>query len=730
MKRLFTLFVLLTIGIVNTFAQWSNNAAINNAICTIAGEQAIPKIATCPNGDTYIGYFSNESGNYSVRLQRLDSQGNELWTNNGILISNNPSMTWLTDWDMTADVHNHCIMTWQDIRNGNNNTYAYRISPDGDFVWGANGIALSNNSAFNAAPKVISTPAGNAVFAWMSDNVIIMQKLSPEGVRQWGLNGITLSSTNTFSWPQLMPVGDDDFIMKFFEDSGPPNAPTRHVFAQRYNNAGSPVWASPVVISNAGGISAWTQILPFINDGYDGFYIAWHDDRDFNQMASVWVQHVNSSGEIKYAANGVEASSNASFNHFYPQLASPAGSDNLFVYWNEMNDLQTLRGIYGQKFSPTGTRMWENSGKIFIPISSTDVLPLAARSTPTDMVLFYEQYINAISGHLKAMRIATDGSYVWPQETVTISSVSSTKVHTDINELQNNQWILSWEDDRSGSSDIYAQNILLDGTLGIWNPQFGSISGQVTLTGENADVTLATVTAGTVSVHPDNEGLYVIDEIEAGVYNVSASHPYTDTQTIDNVTVTTGETTTDINFELNVNRTDLICKAVDQNNNPVYDVEINVNGPEGNYTGIISGDSLIFANVPYGFYEGAATLSGSEPVLSDTTINADNHYLIFEFIIGNTLNLQTRNNFSISPNPVTKESFARLICENTDEYSFSIINPNGIKISQFDTGILSKGAHEWPVQKLFGHTWPAHGIYLVKIKNKHFSQTSKIIVLE
>ena len=103
----------------NGFSQWSTNPAVNNVICNLSGEQAIPKIATCANGDTYVGYFSNESGNYDVRLQRLDALGNILWAPNGILISSNPQETWLTDWDMTCDAADHAILAFNDIRTGN-----------------------------------------------------------------------------------------------------------------------------------------------------------------------------------------------------------------------------------------------------------------------------------------------------------------------------------------------------------------------------------------------------------------------------------------------------------------------------------------------------------------------------------------------------------------------------------------------------------------------------------
>ena len=77
-KQLFLLIFILCFSTL-IYAQWSDDPAINNAICDLSGEQAIPKVVTSSTGDTYIGWFSNDSGNYDVRLQRLDSQGNELW---------------------------------------------------------------------------------------------------------------------------------------------------------------------------------------------------------------------------------------------------------------------------------------------------------------------------------------------------------------------------------------------------------------------------------------------------------------------------------------------------------------------------------------------------------------------------------------------------------------------------------------------------------------------------
>jgi len=468
MKTNFILSAFLLLFSANIFSQWSTDPMVNNAIATVPGEEAIPKVATAASGITYVSWFSVESGNYNVRLQKFDVYGNELWAEGGILISDHTQETWLTDWDMTVDQADHAILVWNDIRTGNDDVFAYRISPDGAFVWGDNGVQISSGQGFDAAPKVTVTNSGNAVFAWedLDAGVIIRQKVSPDGTLLWGDNGITMSGANTFSWPQLMPAGDDDVIMKFFEDTPPVWAPTRHVFAQRYDQNGQPVWTQAAVISDAGGISAWTQIFPFINDGNDGFFIAWHDDRDNNSLANMWVQHIGNDGSVLFAADGVEVSTMANRHHFYAHLALPEGSENIFIFWNEMDANQNDRGIYGQKVSPAGTRLWTDNGKKFIEISSTNVYPLAGRSTGADMILFYEEYFNGVDGKIKAMRLDTDGNFVWTPEMIDMCTIQSEKVHTEVSEMNNGQWIAVWEDTRNGGRDIYGQNIKLDGTLG------------------------------------------------------------------------------------------------------------------------------------------------------------------------------------------------------------------------------------------------------------------------
>jgi len=463
-KRAFLTILFCALFVATLYAEWSSDPSINTVVCNLSGEDAIPKVVAGPTGDIYIGYFSSAEGNYNVRLQRYNSAGNSQWVANGILISDHTSMSWLTDWDMTVDQDNYAILTFQDIRNaGNNNVYAYRISPDGSFVWGPDGLELSNTTDFDVSPKVTVTSAGNAVVAWGSGDISRLQKISPDGTLQWGATGISISGANRYSWPQPIAVENDNIIVKYFDDSGSIMYPTRHIYAQKYNANGNTVWAQPCAISTAGAITAWTQVLPIVPDENYGFFIGWYDDRDSNINADIYVQHVDSGGICLFTTNGVIASTNEYNEHYYPQLAYLEDTQILYTYWNEMDADQNNRGIYGQKFDMAGTREWEDAGRSIIPLSAVNVYPFGIGHTTTDVTVFYTE--GTLENYIKAMAMDSNGDFIWTGDKVTMCSVSSFKPHTTAGKLSSSQWIVAWEDERSGR-DIYAQNINTDGTLG------------------------------------------------------------------------------------------------------------------------------------------------------------------------------------------------------------------------------------------------------------------------
>ncbi len=724
-KNFYLLLLMLFVGITIN-AQWSSDPAENLKLTGLAGEEVIPKVRLAPNGDYYVGYFSSENGNYNVRLQRMDNQGNKLWDAEGLLVSSHPAMTWLTDWDMAVDHENHAILTWQDIRmGGNNNVVAYRIAPDGTFVWGPDGIMLSNNASFNVTPTIAITAANNAVIAWMADNTLIRQKISPAGVKLWGENGIIMSSTTIrYTWPQLMPVGADDILMKYYQDTGVSWSPTRHVFLQRFNSDGQGVWASPSVISNAGAITAWTQILPMISDGNEGLIVTWHDYRVSGTIASGWVQHINSSGQALLQANGVKISEADNMNQFYPQVAKPANDQNIFVYWNEVNGDQNQFGIYAQKISPAGERLWSDFGKVIFPVTSQALLPQGLFSVVDDVVLIYEHYFDGITTSLRAMRLDNLGNAVWEPEEAMVSSAQSSKVHLDNAAFDGNQWVFAWEDDRNGDVDLFAQNLRPDGTLG--NPSaMGTLAMQINIEGNMANVDETTIQIGSQTYHPEPDGSIDI-QLPADTYTVTVSHAYTQTVVLENVVISENVITMQ-EVSLLMLRSDLHVKAVDQAGNPVLlPVIYSVAGPENTYTGTITNGEVILTNVPHGPYGGSATLDGSEFVEVYTLLDGSNQELIFVFIIDGISETTPHMPANISPNPITENSILRFTSVASGNVLIIISDESGRILQQTQLSAVA-GENRLILNKYLQFGKLRNGLYTLQLVSERQQASLKIV---
>ncbi len=727
MKKAFILIVALLFSHLLTWAQWNTNPAENLRLTEQAGEQVIPKIRKAPNGDYYLGYFSLEKGNYNVRLQHFDSNGNKLWQNEGLLISSHPSMSWLTDWDMAVDHDNHVILTWQDIRmNENNNVVAYRIAPDGGFDWGADGIMLSNNTAFNVSPKVVITAANNAVIAWMSDDNLVRQKLNSSGQKLWGDDGIVMSGTARYTWPQLMAVGTDDVLMKYYEDSGPGWAPTRNLMLQRFNAGGQAVWASPTLVCNSGSITAWTQILSFVPDGNNGCFLAWHDYRLSGTIASGWVQHINSNGQILFAANGAKVSDTDNFNKLNPMAAYLLSTGNVMVFWNEVDGGQNFYGIFAQQFDPTGERLWGNNGKAIVPVSSETVSPVCLLPIENDVVFVYELYLDAVRTNLFARRYNSVGDLVWnPGETM-VSTAFSSKVHADIAGFSNNQWVFAWEDDRIADNiELYGQNLRPDGSLGSAGPQ-GLLQVQVSIEGNMANVTEATVQAGSQMTHPDASGLAAL-QLLPGVYSVIISHPFTNTEVVDNVVVTENQTAS-LTVELDMLRDNLILKAVDQyGGSIVMPVNYSVTGPENNYSGQITTGTAVVANVPYGQYVGTAALEPGQNVESSAVLNADNNELIFTFILGGLGESAAIAQPRIVPNPVNTESVLFIESKTTQVIHFQLFDIVGRKVTESDLSLIT-GVNRFELNRILETSALQKGLYSAVLQVEGMKAMVKMIV--
>jgi len=108
-----------------------------------------------------------------------------------------------------------------------------------------------------------------------------------------------------------------------------------------------------VPVCKATGQQSHAQVVP---DGVGGWYVAWTDARGGSNTA-VYAQRVDSSGSMKWAANGVMLV--GSINIDYPPFVVSDGAHGLIVVWN-----QGTSTIRAQRIDSTGTPLWTPGGVV------------------------------------------------------------------------------------------------------------------------------------------------------------------------------------------------------------------------------------------------------------------------------------------------------------------------------------------------------------------------------
>ncbi len=453
-------------------AQWGTSPSVNTLVGGATGQQAVPKVSTQANGDTYISWFSPENGNYNVRLQRYDVFGERQWDSEGLLISDNESMSWITDYSMATGPDNRTYLAFQDIRNGFNNIYIYKISPTGQFNWGEDGIALSDNEDFEADPRICFTDAGNIVSAWSRDGesaVIVLKKLSPDGEFLWD-EDVILEDFTGMSYSRVwLETTDDDAVMVFYSAYTPPNSQNVMLYVQKVLSDGSLAWDQPVAVVNTSVLKSYHQIETAPGpDG--GVFAAWMDARAGTVFKS-FVQYIDADGNMKYEQNGLEISVVSTYMLMYPYIAWDENEEMLYAFSNSSSFSQSYKGVAGQKIDfETGTRQWTDEGIEYYMLDqagkSLNQIRLADDGNVLAVCTDMEWYPANQNETVFAFAAKPDGDFAWESERLYVSSVESGKDDVQAAMGHDNQIIVCWADDRNDDADIYAQNLQYDGSLG------------------------------------------------------------------------------------------------------------------------------------------------------------------------------------------------------------------------------------------------------------------------
>ena len=480
--KIIKLTLILKFTTFTCLAQWSNNTGVNNPICNDPGYQISPFAVSDGNGGAIIAWKDGRAtGNqyYALYAQRIDVNGIIQWTNNGV-----PICTLLNDNsppEIIADGNGGAIFTWKDSRNGtDNNIYAQRINSNGVIQWTANGVQVCTASYDQIDPKIISDNNGGAIITWQdyrnnTDWDVYAQKIDSDGVVQWTNNGtpISLAVNNQYS-PSIVTDGNGGAIIAWRDERnrvGTPGIDAR-IWGQHINTNGTSLWSTNgiVLMPNFGPT---TPVM--VTDGNGGAIIFWEDYRFGVLNKTIYSQRIDSNGTKLWTSAGVVICSTQTFASKEFDIISD-NNGGAIITW-DFRPGSTEWDIFAQKINSAGIIQWTPDGVVVSGAVDRQDAPAITTDGNGGAIITWEDRRSGTT-YIYAQNISSNGIAQWTPNGVLVSNLSPYDFGPEIAANNSGGAIITWTRSSGNSSigDIYAQNINATGTLSVKNQAAGTAS--------------------------------------------------------------------------------------------------------------------------------------------------------------------------------------------------------------------------------------------------------------
>lgn len=442
-------------------AQWSNNPAINTAICTNAGTQFNPVTATDGAGGMIVAWADDRNGSYKdVYAQLISASGVLQWPSGGVAICTAAGAQ--TDVRIASDGSGGAVITWTDNRTfTGDNIYAQRINASGAVQWTADGIAICTSASTQSNRAIISDGSGGAILTWedlrnLNNRDIYAQRINTSGAALWTTDGVAIC---TAGQPQTNPVlcgdGSSGAVLAW-EDFRTGN--DRDIYAQKIDASGTVQWTANGVAICTSGLN---QFVPAIlGDGSGGAFIVWEDYR--MTQWDIYAQRIGMSGSVSWTANGVVISAAAN-NQMVPVLASD-GAGGAIVAWEDVRG-GTYYDIYAQRFDPSGAVQWTSNGVAVSTSSFDQRIPAITEDGSGGAIIAWYDFRGGSNYDIYAQRLAANGTSQWTTNGSAMSTAGSNQTYPLILFDGIGGALLAWTDLRNGNADIYAAFVSLAGAL-------------------------------------------------------------------------------------------------------------------------------------------------------------------------------------------------------------------------------------------------------------------------
>ena len=337
-------------------------------------------------------------------------------------------------------------------------------------------VPVCNAAGIQYAPKLVSDGTGGAIITWFDSradssdiyvgHVLASGKMDPA----WPADGRALC-TAAFHQDLAAIVGDGvgGAIVAWrdarasFDIGGGIYVYTKDIYAQRVRANGTvdPAWPANgrALCTSAGG-----DHPGIVSDGVGGAIVAWQDSR--SDANDIYAQHVLASGAVDPAwpANGRALCTAPGFQE-YPSIVSD-GAGGAIVAWYDFRGASV--DIYAQHVLASGAvdPAWPANGRALCTAANTQTTPTIASDGAGGAIVTWNDSRSGASD-IYAQHVLASGAVdpAWPTDGRALCTAANSQWYPVIVPDGARGAVVTWYDARGASMDIYAQHVLASGAV-------------------------------------------------------------------------------------------------------------------------------------------------------------------------------------------------------------------------------------------------------------------------
>lgn len=378
-------------------------------ICTASYGQIGPRICSDGAGGAIIAWTDPRASNArDIYAQRIDADGNVLWTVNGVPVCTETGHQHLNA--ICEDGFGGAILVWQDERSGStdwDDIYCQRIDSDGNVLWNPVGVPLCTGGWLKEWARVVPDGGGGAIFSWIDwiNTRIAAQRVNAVGAVMWTVNGETVRSAadNPYE-PEIVRDGSGGAIISWTDHRDWYDA-----YVQRVDSLGNMLWTANgvAVTTDPAGEDWWQHHVRICGDGEGGATLAWVDQRfgDYDGFA----QRVNGDGVPQWTANGVPICTEAGSTDDLDLLA--VSDKGAIIFWEDSRS-GVGNDIFAQRVDSLGNVEWMVNGVAICTADNNQRFPHCTSDGMDGAIVAWDDERVFMDPDIYAHRITGDGGFV------------------------------------------------------------------------------------------------------------------------------------------------------------------------------------------------------------------------------------------------------------------------------------------------------------------------------